>query len=261
MIHRKYLFAIALGLELVNAHGVEAQMPILDRLVTPSTIANLRAKQRNTPNDFEPPPEENAPEQTAGGGSRNDRRCSTNSNSRLPLTALLPQNGLGLTLKARPTLPVYIPNTTANNLELSLFDANHQGIYQTSIKLPDREKAVGIELPQAAPELQVDREYYWSIAMICDPSDRLKDLVVTGRVKRIESNNSQLQRKLELVADRPLRQILLYRKSGLWYEMMSTFLEYQKNEPLNSQLKVIWQDLLASSGLDNLTIKKNSSQK
>ena len=75
------------------------------------------------PTDEEPPP-------TRGAGSRNDRLCSQDalvdqsslSSQPLALTALVPPNQSNLTWAERPTVWVYVPETSARQIVLSVRD-------------------------------------------------------------------------------------------------------------------------------------------
>ena len=260
MINHKLSLALVLGYGLVNCYSLKAQEPKLAKFVNPLSPIDVQEVRQSDRDAFEPPPKEDAPAQTTGGGSRNGGRCLTDSSLDIPLTALLPSNGLGLTSSDRPTLPVYIPATTAKHLELSLVDANQRGIYQTTIQLPAKAQIVGIKLPKTAPALKIEQNYSWSIALICDPSDRLQDWVVKGKVKRIQLQDRALKRQLELTRISSLQYVDLYRKAGLWYETVSALLIYQRNNPNDSQIKEMWQKLLAAAGLEKLTTQQPTIQ-
>ncbi len=80
---------------------------------------------------------------------------------------------LQLSKSDRSAIQISVPATTAAKLELSLFNAQHQGIYQTIIPA---EKATLI-LPNLSETPQ-----RWTVAIICNESDRTEDFVLEGSV-------------------------------------------------------------------------------
>jgi Domain of Unknown Function (DUF928) len=145
---------------------------------------------------FEPPPDQDRPIHSAGGGSRGGGYCLPNPglpNPGLPdpgidspPTPLLTNQATELTAETHPTFLVRVPQTVAQAAEFSLFDKNGDGIYQTRLSLNDVPGVVSISLPENEPALEVGQDYHWVFALICEPSDRLQDETVGGSIRRIE---------------------------------------------------------------------------
>jgi hypothetical protein len=135
---------------------------------------------------FEPPPDQDRPSQTAGGGSRGGGYCLPDPRLEPPLTALPTTPVTELTAETHPTFLVQVPQTAAQTAEFSLFDENWNGIYQTHLSLHDVPDVVSVSLPENEPALEVGQDYHWVLALICEPSDRLQDQTVGGRIRRIE---------------------------------------------------------------------------
>ena len=203
---------------------------------------------------FEPPPGKGAPHGgTIGGGSRPVGRACLSSPSATSgsLTALSPGRRLGLTQADRPNFLVYIPQTTAQTAEFSLFDEQMNGIYQVSIPVP-KAGLVSIPLPDAVPVLAKDKPYYWTVALACNPSDRTEDLVVGGWIERAEPNDNLKQQLASVAA---IEKVSLYAKQGFWYDAVTTLVELQHTEPNNLKLTTTWAELLKSVGLDAIASK------
>jgi len=128
---------------------------------------------------FEPPPQQDRPRQTAGGGSRDGGRCPQDAITEQPLSASL-VGETGARSTAAPTLQVQIPQTIAQAAEFSLFDQNGSGIYRTVVSFPQTPVVVTVPLPVEQLGLDSDRPYQWVFAVICDPSDRLEDRFISG---------------------------------------------------------------------------------
>ncbi|MEW6498122.1 MAG: DUF928 domain-containing protein [Cyanobacteriota bacterium] len=203
---------------------------------------------------FEPPPGRDAPQGgTAGGGSRPVRTaCLSNSSAKSSaLTALTPGRHLGLTQSERPIFFVYLPQTTAQMGEFSLFDEHMNGIYQVSIPV-SQAGLISIHLPDTVPPLTQDKPYYWTFALACNPSDRTEDGVVGGWIERAQPSDSLKQ---ELANATAVEQASLYAKQGFWYDAIHILVELEQTQPNNPALATTWAELLKSVGLDAIASK------
>jgi hypothetical protein len=219
----------------------------LSVIVAPQVTTKVWAS--NVLASFEPPPGRDAPRGgTVGGGSRPvGGTCLSNPSTKTSsLTALVPGRHLGLTQTERPNFLVYMPQTTAQTVEFSLFDEQMNGIYQMSVPV-SKAGLVSIRLPDTAPPLAKDKPYYWTVALACNPSDRTEDLVVGGWIERAEAS-ATLKQQLANVT--PIEQASLYAKQGFWYDALNTLVELQRTQPNNPAAATAWAQLMKSVGLD-----------
>jgi Domain of Unknown Function (DUF928) len=221
----------------------------LSVVVAPNLTASVRSQNRAT--IFEPPPGRDIPRGgTAGGGSRPvASACSPSKNAvrTATLTALSPGRNLGLTQSLRPKLLVYVPPTSAQTMEFSLFDEKMNGVYQMNVPVANSTGLVSIDLPENAPSLVKDKPYYWTVALVCNPDERTEDMVVGGWIERSELNDSLKQ---ELAKARGIERASLYAKQGFWYDAVNTLVEMQQTEPGNLAIATSWAELLKSVGLE-----------
>ncbi|KOR36649.1 hypothetical protein AM228_11825 [Planktothricoides sp. SR001] len=187
-------------------------------------------------------PDEGEPEQTVGAGSRNAEKC-TDPQDYKALTLLVPANTVALTVAERPMFFVYFPKTVATQAELSLRDEQGNGIYQTIFDLGETPGIQGIQLPITAPALEVGRRYQWSIAMICNADDRLRDQVADAWIQRIDLPAS-LSQQLQNAAI--AEQASLYAQNGIWYDTISTLAEFISQSENSTVATNAWQQLLSS---------------
>jgi Domain of Unknown Function (DUF928) len=225
----------------------------LSVLVSPNFTPSVRSQNRAT--SFEPPPGRDAPRGgTAGGGARPVGSACEPSNNSIrsgTLTALTPGSQLGLTQSDRPKLLVYIPQTTAQTIEFSLFDEQMNGVYQMNVPVSNRTGLVSIDLPENAPSLVKDKPYYWTVALVCNPNERTEDMVVGGWIERVELNDSLNQ---ELAKVRGVERASFYAKQGFWYDAVNTLVEMRQTEPGNLAIATSWTQLLKSVGLDAIAV-------
>jgi hypothetical protein len=245
---------VALTLELVIAPSVLAKIQTQLASLPGKTQSHPRTSHYNSHNhtqiDAQLPPPPNNPDETRGGGTRDGGRCPQDAmTSDQPLTALSPVTEPGLTVAERPTFLAYVPQTTAQTAEFSLFDQNNKGIYQTTFALTNTPGIVSFSLPPNAPPLEIGKDYTWSFAMICDPKNRLKDQFVRGRIRRTELN-STLMNQIEKAT--PKERVALYRSADVWYEALFTLFELPRSQTTDLSVNAAWKELLNSGGLNSL---------
>ncbi len=244
---------VALTLELVITPNVLARIQTRLASLPGKTLSHPKVSNYNSHNQRQinaqlPPPPKN-PNETTGGGTRDEGRCPQDAKTSQPLTALSPVSEPGLTLAERPTFLAYVPQTTAQTAEFSLFDQNNKGIYQTTFALTNTPGIVSFSLPPNAPLLEIGKNYTWSFAMICDPKNRLQDQFVRGRTRRTELD-SALMNQIENAA--PKERVSLYRTADVWYEALFTLFELQHSQPNDPSVSAAWKELLNSGGLNSI---------
>lgn len=220
----------------------------LSVILTPQVTTKVWAESNATAL-FEPPPGRDAPRGgTAGGGSRPMGGACLSHPSAKPnsLTALVPGHHLGLTQSDRPNFFVYIPQTTAQTAEFSLFDEQMNGIYQVSVPVT-KAGLVSISLLDSAPSLVKDKPYYWTVALVCNPSDRTDDWVVGGWIERAEPSATLKQQLANVTA---VERVSLYAKQGFWYEALNTLVEFQRTQPNHPVVATTWAELMKSVELE-----------
>ena len=244
---------VALTLELVIAPSALARIQTRLASLPSKARSHPQISNSNTTNQRQinaqlPPPPKN-PDETTGGGTRDGGRCPQDAKTSQPLTALSPVTETGLTLAERPTFLAYVPKTTAQTAEFSLFDQNNQGIYQTTFALTNTPGIISFSLPPNASPLEMGKDYTWSFAMICDPKKRLQDQFVRGRIRRTQLN-SALMNQIEKAS--PKERVSLYRNANIWYEAVFILFELQRSQPNDSSVSAAWKELLNSGGLNSI---------
>ncbi len=195
---------------------------------------------------FEPPTDEEV-EDSRGGASRpTAMKCMQDEAYSFPLTALIPESGLGLTTAPNPTLLVYVPPTTTTQAHLTLRDADDNGLYQSRVQIPQTGGILSIPLPADSPELAVGNTYHWSLALLCQPTQT--DIpIVRGQVRRIELSDDDAA----ALAAQPslLLQALVYGQSGIWHDMLVNLAMLRQTQPENKVLDANWEELLQEENL------------
>ena len=203
---------------------------------------------------FQPPPEESQPEKTEGAASRQSRVCSqeitSSSNRQLNnLTAIVPISNYGLTIAERPSFWVYLPETSATQLILTLKKQGRNPHWQQAINLPEQSGIVGIKLSDEAPALEINEEYQWAVILVCGNKPNPNDPVVTARVKRVDKSSVILNSSLN---NTPLEKAAIYAREGIWHDSLDILI---KEKPFTNDWNYLWNDYLQSAGLNEISDK------
>ena len=200
--------------------------------------------------NFEPRPGAGAPDRTTGAGSRGGCQGDAIEPNSPGLTVLSPSSSQ-LTTQGHPTFFVYVPQTSAQSIEFSVSDANHQEVYYTTQSVKDTSGIIPFKLPEDQPELEVGKTYYLYFAIMCNSTDPSANPHIWGTVQRTEAS-SQVETALVTEPTMSLKRVALYGQDGLWYDALSTLVNLKETQPNNAVLQGVWTELLKSVGLTSI---------
>ena len=254
-------------------HLLAFSAPLVLELVTISGFSTTAQAQTRTPTQinpaqrlktvrFEPREDQPAPTYTVGGGRRGtckNPQASELATEPLPLDSSLtpllrsPLTDRQLTVSARPTFLVYVPQTSAKAVEFSLLlkdkDGSEKGIYQTSVNLTGTPGIVSISLPATAPELEIGQDYEWRVAMACQTGEvNVNDPFAEALIRRIQPDFSLSQ----IDRAKPLDRVALYAKEGVWFDAVANLAALLKSQPNDPQVASAWKELLQGAGLGEI---------
>ena len=89
-------------------------------------------------------------------------------------------------------------------------------------------------------------EYQWHVALIPDASNRSKDAVATGTIKRVAAP-AGLEEKIAKAS--PEEQAALYAQGGIWYDALQVISSAITRNPKDSALHKERAELLQQGGL------------
>jgi hypothetical protein len=254
-------FSAPLVLELVTISGFSTTAQAQTR--TPTQI-NLAQRRKTV--TFEPREDQPAPTYTVGGGKRGT--CGKNPQASEPATEPLPLDHSltpllrspltdpQLTVSARPTFLVYVPQTSAKAVEFTLLlrdkNGSEKGIYQTSVNLTGTPGILSISLPATAPELEIGQDYEWRVVMACQTGEvnlfEPNDPFAEALIRRIQPDSSLSQ----IDRAKPLDRVALYAKEGVWFDAVANLAALLKSQPNEPQVASAWKELLQGAGLGEI---------
>jgi Domain of Unknown Function (DUF928) len=194
------------------------------------------------------PPGIPAPRESTGGASREGNNClaTQTTSAKDAVTPLLPSSGIGMTVKERPAILVYIPQTTAKKALFSVHDEQSTNLYQTTINLPKKPGVVAIKLPGSVPALKTGKNYQWSLAMICSAELEPDSPLVSGWIQRTQA-------PIGLKNKGNLSHVSHLANNGVWYDTIFELAQLKQAQPNNPTITATWQQLLHSVGLNHIS--------
>ncbi|WP_017307216.1 DUF928 domain-containing protein [Spirulina subsalsa] len=145
----------------------------------------------------------------------------------------------GTTTQSNPSLFVYVPSSSAQEVELTVVRAGDgETIFHEFVTLPEGEGVISVSLPGI---LEPNQEYLWEFALICDWQNRESDSYIQGTLTRLP-RNWVLDRQIARTRD-SLTQAQIYAQNGAWLDALKILAERRQDYP------ELWSQLLESVGL------------
>lgn len=182
-----------------------------------------------------PPPNTGTPDgQRTPGGTRPELTVACKQTAQ-PLTALVPEDGQGLTTAEYPLFWFYVPYAAkdVHSIEFSIHNRDETTtLYRISLQLAKTPGVISIPLPPSPGNaLKLNQSYHWYLVVNCQPTDFENNLVLDGWVTRVQpSSDSEI----------------------IWYDELTNLAKRYLSEPQNTQVKSAWAELLRSVGLERL---------
>lgn len=171
--------------------------------------------------------------------------CFVNSRYPVPLTPT--DYEVQLTISGKPKFLFYIPETTKaiQGLEFVLREAegSKTTIYRKTFESVQQGGIISIGIPDDRPSLEVGKEYFWGLSMVCNFDDRDQDWTSKGTIKLV--TNDEFSQGAERSTN-PLEQAMVYAAAGLWENALSILADLRLQNPNDAQVKSYWVDLLTS---------------
>ncbi|MCC5639970.1 DUF928 domain-containing protein [Nostoc sp. CHAB 5844] len=164
------------------------------------------------------------------------------------LTALVPKYDSILTTSENPTFFFYLPRTSKTYVQafdLTLEDVNKNVVYQETFQVNNKPGVFQVSLRDRLNKffLKKEQNYNWFFSAICDYSDRSRDLVLTGTLKRVTLEQN-LTTELKKASLRERAAILA--ASGIWDDSLNILAKLRLKNRKDAGLKTDWQTLLES---------------
>ncbi|NJM45837.1 MAG: DUF928 domain-containing protein [Alkalinema sp. RU_4_3] len=199
---------------------------------------------------FAPKKGKGMPRRSDGGASRTNLYGGyNNGNESLNMQAMTPENFFGTTLEARPTIMVYLPESDAKEAVFTLKDDAKNLHYQMVVPVSGQAGVMALQLPSDAPELELEQDYQWYVALKVEQELVPGTPFVDGWVKRIRATPELTQ---QLANQSSQKQAEILAAEGIWYDSAALLAQAYKMDSKNEAIAQDWKDLLGSVNLTEI---------
>ncbi|NES81950.1 MAG: DUF928 domain-containing protein [Moorea sp. SIO2B7] len=246
--NQRLLNLITVGLLVLGTVPTIAQ-PIAQPATNPSKTTHSKLPRVF----FNPPSDDKKPTKTSGAGSR-DGQCSQNaiptteansSSTQGYLMSLVPTTNFGLTIAEHPTLWIYLPETSARQLVLSIMEQGTKHHSQTFVSITGDSGIISLQPSPDSPSLEIGKAYELVVMLVCEQRPSLNDPRISSWISRISLPQPKNQGTV-------LEQAAWYAEQGIWYDALDTLVQARRSQPNNQDLMNIWAEFLDSGGLKEI---------
>ena len=246
-------------ISLLAASQLTAAVPlksVRERTPAPAKPVTKTSPVKTSDVLFVPPAADKQPKQTVGAGSRLGDACQqplpilqsrAERAHKPPFMALVPLSNSGLTVAPRPTIWVYLPQTTAKRLVLSLWPKGSARRRQTSLEIPTTAGVIGLPFPSGMPDLKIGKTYEWAAVLICGDQPSPNDPIIVSSISRVAA-------RMPIVSS-PLERAASYGRSGIWFDALAALALARRLQPNRSEPTIAWNNFLRSAGLDIVALE------
>ena len=162
------------------------------------------------------------------------------------MLAVMPDSFFGKTIEARPTILVYVPASDASEAVFSIKDEVKNSVYEMTVPVPSSGGVVAVELPASAPELTVNQNYQWYLALKVDGQLEPASPFVDGWVKRVNMSSD-----MAAAGNDAISEIEALGSNGIWYDTAAKLASLKVVEEGEATAHH-WYELLESVGLADI---------
>ena len=200
-------------------------------------------------------PNRSAPKVTSGAASRTGTQACVLKDQPL-FRALVPkprdkEMNYSLTTSRSPVLFVYVPQSTAQSIEVMLkAEDGAKTLYKTILPTPATSGILRLNLADPAMQaFQPNKRYQWSISLVCESEFITDKATVEGWIERIEPT-AELTKKLEKATTQD--RSFIYAEAGIWHEALQNIDDVRQLQPRDAAIAEDWRSLLTSAGLESI---------
>jgi hypothetical protein len=245
---RHCLCLMALGLFLIGT-GAAFATPLPAKTIARGRVSTAKVL-------FKPPASDRKPDRTVGAGSRG-QQCPQDlasaspsreqSRQLLPM-ALVPPKNMGLTVAERPTFWVYLPQTSARQVVLSVQKEDASYHSQRIFPVPSSAGIFSLQPPADAPPLKIGETYQWAVVLVCGERPGPNDPATSAWVQRVSPFQSISQ-------GTALDRAFWNGEQGIWYDMVTVLGQELRAQPANPDLTDNWANILKAEGLEVISME------
>ena len=161
---------------------------------------------------------------------------------------LVPPSNFGLTTAEHPSFSIYLPQTSAKQIVLSIREEGTKHHSQTFIPITGESGIISIKPSPTSTPLEVGKTYQWAVVLVCGERPSPNDPAIAAWVRRIALSEPRKETTL-------LEQAAWYGEQGIWYDALTSLIQVKRSQPNNQTLINIWTEFLESGGLQATSVE------
>lgn len=242
---------VAFGIGTLSLLALQGVLP--PDLPLASPLSSMRLTPAHAQAVRYTPPKRPGFKRSDGTGTREGALRLCGKGSLASFTPLAPTDHTGETISARPSFFWYL--SSRQIVEFKLMEPGvRKPVFVTTVRV-DQPGIVSLQLPNTAPELLYEKDYRWSIAVVCE--DGTKDALMVATIRRVVPT-PELKQKLA-IAKSDLELAQLYAVQGLWYNALTTLSKPVVADPANRSKRDRLLSLLDQAGFTKITTRERKS--
>jgi hypothetical protein len=197
------------------------------------------------------PPNRGAPRTTVGAGSRG---CPQSLN--VTLSLLAPNDHIGLTSSNRPSFSWFVSDASPVPVEFALVEPGKAKPILVKQLKADKRGIMELNLPKDVPGLLPDKEYRWSVSLVCNPIRRSNDVYAQSWIKFVPMSGATSNGSSE--KSTTIEQARIFADGGYWYDALSALNLARQTQPNNPSVSIAQKELLDQIGMTEVIKLPNS---
>lgn len=168
------------------------------------------------------------------------------------MVSLLAPDHVGLTTHDQPVLYWFVSETVTTPIEVEVTLMEAEGvkpIMKAKLEPPIGPGIQRVNLSEHGVHLTPGAQYEWSVALVLDPKRRSRDIVVSGGIERVNTEQAA-----NLATEKTPSQETVVRsaKAGLWYDTIMSVSDLIEASPTDQSLRQQRAHLLDTAGLQEV---------
>lgn len=215
--------------------------------------------------DYTPPPDQRPSTNPTEGGTSRGGGCDGGDK---PLIVLASRKYIGRTIYRHPTFAWFVPDSRSFEMEFTIYELSSNGKKGKEVFMKSLQSSPGImklsPFSKDEPGLEVGKEYFWEVAIICNPDNPASAIVDGASIELVETPPAVLNQ-----LDKPVnsfKKVNIYAKAGLWYDALGEALKLAEVSKLGEVGSALLKDLAKREAPETISesiqrkCRRNNSQ-
>ncbi len=193
-------------------------------------------------------------QRTEGSGTR--RGCEQAKEVYLQL--LVPKDHVALSIAEHPAFLFYLSELPTLPVRFTLIEVGKpEPILEKQIKV-DKPGVVQLALPTNAPKLHENKQYQWTVSLICNQKHPAENIYAQAKFERVPIP-PKLQQRIKVSEQSQKAEI--YAQAGIWYDAVANLYQAHIAHPNSKAITLDFWELLNQANLSRVVAQEQRRTK